>query len=93
MVESKRGESTLPISEVAASFLTNTRITCLIVVNSTNIHLVPLQEGNADAGRYQLETAISTYRSQTGLLGSDTVLAGYHLKLGRCVRAWVCVVG
>ena len=42
-----------------------------------------VQEGNADAGRYQLETAISTYRSQTGLLGSDTVLAGYHLKLGR----------
>jgi hypothetical protein len=42
-----------------------------------------VQEGNADAGRYQLETAISTYRNQTGLLGSDTVLAGYHLKLGR----------
>lgn len=42
-----------------------------------------MQEGNADAGRYQLETAISTYRNQTGLLGSDTVLAGYHLKLGR----------
>ena len=45
-----------------------------------------LQEGNADAGRYQLETAISTYRNQTGLLGSDAVLAGYHLKLGRCVN-------
>jgi hypothetical protein len=42
-----------------------------------------VQEGNADAGRYQLETAISTYRSQTGLLGSDIVLAAYHLKLGR----------
>lgn len=42
-----------------------------------------VQEGNADAGRYQLETAINTYRNQTGLLGSDTVLAGYHLKLGR----------
>jgi hypothetical protein len=42
-----------------------------------------MQEGNADAGRYQLETAINTYRNQTGLLGSDTVLAGYHLKLGR----------
>jgi hypothetical protein len=45
-----------------------------------------VQEGNADAGRYQLETAISTYRNQTGLLGSDAVLAGYHLKLGRCVN-------
>jgi hypothetical protein len=42
-----------------------------------------VQEGNADAGRYQLETAINTYRNQTGLLGSDTVLARYHLKLGR----------
>lgn len=45
--------------------------------------MLRVQEGNADAGRYQLETAISTYRNQTGLLGSDTILAGYHLKLGR----------
>jgi hypothetical protein len=43
-----------------------------------------LQEGNADAGRYQLETALDVLYKQAAVLpGCETVLAGYHYKLAR----------
>jgi hypothetical protein len=45
---------------------------------------VRLQEGNADAGRYQLETALDVLYKQAAVLpGCESVLAGYHYKLAR----------
>jgi hypothetical protein len=43
------------------------------------------QEGNADAGRYQLETALDVLYKQAAVVpGCEGVLAGYHYKLARC---------
>lgn len=47
--------------------------------------LFDLQEGNADAGRYQLETALDVMYKQTGGHNMEAVAADYHFKLGRCV--------
>ncbi|WIA10335.1 hypothetical protein OEZ85_010527 [Tetradesmus obliquus] len=42
------------------------------------------KEGNADAGRYQLETALDVLYKQAAVLpGCEAVLAGYHYKLAR----------
>ncbi len=50
------------------------------------------QEGNADAGRYQLETALEVLQrqSQTSPLPGDGVAAGHHYKLARCVYMCGC---
>lgn len=48
---------------------------------------VVLQEGNADAGRYQLETALDVLYRQTGGHNMEVVAADYHFKLGRYVHA------
>ncbi|KAF6252995.1 hypothetical protein COO60DRAFT_1704042 [Scenedesmus sp. NREL 46B-D3] len=42
------------------------------------------KEGNADAGRYQLETALDVLYKQAAVLpGCESVLASYHYKLAR----------
>jgi len=44
------------------------------------------QEGNAGAGRYQLETALDVLARQGAVPGAEAVAAGYHYKLAR----WAC---
>eukprot|EP00879_Flechtneria_rotunda_P010701 GHRR01011183.1.p1 GENE.GHRR01011183.1~~GHRR01011183.1.p1 ORF type:complete len:1628 (+),score=649.14 GHRR01011183.1:120-5003(+) len=42
------------------------------------------QEGNADAARYQLETALDVlHKSQGGMPGTESIAAGYNFKLAR----------
>jgi hypothetical protein len=49
----------------------------------TGVSLSGDQEGNADAGRYQLETALDVLARQGNVPGAEAMAAGYHYKLAR----------